>query len=78
MNLTAIIIIAIIATTIIKLTKSGEKSSGKNAELKNALGEQEREIADLKARIQTLEAIVTDEGYDLKKKFKDLEDDKVA
>ena len=40
--------------------------------------ELEKEIEALKARIVTLEKIVTDPGYDLKKQFKDLEDDRVA
>ncbi|WP_018983471.1 hypothetical protein [Salinimonas chungwhensis] len=78
MNLTAIIIVAIIATTIIKLTGAGEKYSGKKADLKKDLEAHKAEIAALKERVQTLEAIVTDDGYDLKKKFKDLDDDRVA
>ena len=40
--------------------------------------EMQKEIANLKSRIEVLEQIVTDEKYDLKKQFKDLEKDKVA
>lgn len=34
---------------------------------------QEQRIARLEERIRALEAIVTDQGYDLRKQFKDLE-----
>lgn len=38
----------------------------------------EQEVAALKERIATLEKIVTDPSYDLKKQFRDLENDRVA
>lgn len=72
MNTTAIAIIAIICWAIVSIT-NGTKKSGKvtkqqsldNDELRN-------EIASMKDRIATLEAIVTDEKYNLKREFDNL------
>ena len=77
MNLTAIFIVAIIAWAIVSITgssktKKSNKASDKAAEAYQA------EITSLKERVSVLEKIVTDEKYDLKKQFADLEKDKVA
>ena len=52
--------------------KSKKKLSSKETEAYKA------EIAELKERVSVLEKIVTDERYDLKKQFADLESDRVA
>jgi molybdopterin biosynthesis enzyme MoaB len=77
MNMTAIAIVAIIAWAIVSITdsvktKKSNKTSDKAAEAYQS------EIAELKERVSVLEKIVTDEKYDLKKQFADLEKDRVA
>lgn len=69
-------VVAIMAGAAISMQKHKYKNhSAGSSEITEVL---EKEIEDLKARIATLETIVTDPGYDLKKQFRDLEDDKVA
>lgn len=76
MNMTAIAIVAIIAWALVSIVESRkEKNKGVAKKERDAL---EAEIATLKERVATLEKIVTDDGYDLKKQFADLEKDKVA
>lgn len=76
MNVTAIAIVAIIAWALVSIVESRkEKNKGLAKKDRDAL---ETEIATLKERVATLEKIVTDDGYDLKKQFADLEKDKVA
>lgn len=76
MNMTAIAIVAIIAWALVSIVESRkEKNKGLAKKDRDAL---EAEIAQLKERVATLEKIVTDDGYDLKKQFADLEKDKVA
>ncbi|MAJ70921.1 MAG: hypothetical protein CBB67_014110 [Alteromonadaceae bacterium TMED7] len=70
-----VVIVAILAGTIISTSKHKAKHNSADNDKTNEL---EKEIEALKARIVTLEKIVTDPGYDLKKQFKDLEDDRVA
>ncbi|NDV89822.1 hypothetical protein GTH32_01255 [Alteromonas sp. 345S023] len=77
MNLTAIFIVGIVCWAIVAIIdsvkdKSKDKLSSKQAQT------YESEIASLKERVSVLEKIVTDEKYDLKKQFDDLEKDKVA
>lgn len=77
MNLTAIFIVGIVCWAIVAIIdsvkdKSKDKLSSKQAQA------YESEIASLKERVSVLEKIVTDEKYDLKKQFDDLEKDKVA
>ena len=78
MNTTAIAIIAIVCWAIVAIVNSVKKSSKvtdqqsrENAELRN-------EINSIKERIATLEAIVTDEKYNLKKEFDNLSKDDAA
>lgn len=72
MNVTAVAIIAIIfgctiamVSMIIKYKNESKIHSQDNHEL-------ESEIAKLKERVATLEKIVTDENYNLKKEFEKL------
>lgn len=76
MNMTAIAIVAIIAWALVSITDS-RKSKNKAASNKNQQA-LESEIAQLKERVATLEKIVCDDNYDLKKQFAELEKDKVA
>ncbi|WP_189403141.1 hypothetical protein [Alteromonas halophila] len=74
--MTAIAIVAIIGWVIVTIVESRkDKNKGMAKKDRAAL---EAEIATLKDRVATLEKIVTDDGYDLKKQFADLEKDKVA
>lgn len=77
MDMTAIIIVAIVAWTIVTIIqtvkdKNSSKVSNRETEAYQS------EIASLKERVSVLEKIVTDEKYELKKQFDDLEKDKVA
>ena len=72
---TAVVVItAIVAFTITSVSKH-KHNSNQNKTNTDAL---EQELAELKARVQTLEKIVTEPGYNLKQQFKDLEDEKTA
>lgn len=77
MNLTAIAIVAIICWAIVELTQ-GSKSKKKDKADSQLNDELRQQVADLKARIETLEKIVTDEKYDLNRQFDNLNKDKVA
>lgn len=70
MNITAVAIVAIVCWAIVELVNSRNKKAPKGQEL-NAL---QQELTALKDRVQTLEKIVIDENYDLKKQFDDLKD----
>lgn len=77
MDLTAIIIVAIVAWTIVSIIKAAiDKSTNKSSS--KDVKAYETEIASLKERVSVLEKIVTDDKYDLKKQFEALEKDKVA
>lgn len=73
---TAIAIVAIIGWVIVEITNTGRKKRSEMSDKEKE--EMQKEISNLKSRIEVLEKIVTDEKYDLKKQFKDLEKDKVA
>ena len=77
MNLTAIIIVAICAWALVSIVDSAKDRSKKKVNSKEAEA-YKAEIAELKERVSVLEKIVTDERYDLKKQFADLENDRVA
>ncbi|GGD74923.1 hypothetical protein [Lacimicrobium alkaliphilum] len=70
MNITAVVIVAIVCWAIVELFSSRNKKAPKNQDF-SAL---QKELAGLKDRVQTLEKIVIDENYDLKKQFDDLKD----
>ena len=77
MNITAVAIVAIICWAIVELT-NGSKAKKENKVTLQQDAELAQQVADLKARIETLEKIVTDEKYDLHRQFDDLKKDKVA
>lgn len=77
MDLTAIIIVAIVAWTIVSIIKTAKDKSTHKSSNKDVKA-YETEIASLKERVSVLEKIVTDDKYDLKKQFEALEKDKVA
>lgn len=77
MNLTAIAIVAICAWALVSIIETAKDNSKKKIKDKE-LGAYKAEIAELKERVSVLEKIVTDEKYDLKKQFADLEKDRVA
>tara|TARA_R110001632_G_scaffold12865_3_gene44453 strand:+ start:106079 stop:106312 length:234 start_codon:yes stop_codon:yes gene_type:complete len=77
MNITAVAIVAIVCWAIVELT-NGSKTKKKNKVTLQQDAELAQQVADLKARIETLEKIVTDEKYDLHRQFDDLKKDKVA
>ena len=80
MNITAIAIVALICWAIVELVNGpkGKKKNKKDADQINLANDLERDVAVMRDRIETLEKIVTDEKYDLNRKFDDLKKDKVA
>lgn len=80
MNITAIVIVAIICWAIVELVNGSKnkKKDKKESESINQTSHLEREMATMRERIETLEKIVTDEKYDLNRQFDDLKKDKVA
>lgn len=77
MNMTAIAIVAICAWAIVSIVDRAKDKSTKKVSTKERESYQ-ADIAALKERVSVLEKIVTDEKYDLKRQFADLEKDKVA
>jgi hypothetical protein len=77
MNTTAIAIVAIVAWAIVSIVDRAKDKSAKKVSTKERESYQ-ADIAALKERVSVLEKIVTDEKYDLKRQFADLEKDKVA
>jgi len=74
MNLTAIIIVAIVVggiTSIIS-TLSNKKLKESNKFSKNERDDMQVQIQKMNERIETLERIVTDEKYSLNQQFADL------
>ena len=74
MNLTAIIIMAIIVGGIVKIIST---LSNKNRNTENRFSEQKyddmlQKLQQMNERIETLERIVTDEKYSLNKEFENL------
>lgn len=72
MSITSIAIVAIICWAIVSLfngSKKNAKSSKQDNLEKDAL---KNDIQSLKDRIANLEAIITDEKYDLKREFDNL------
>ena len=77
MNLTAIIIVAIVAgaiTSIIKVLKDNSHSKGTEKRFQSHEQQVEERLQTMQARIETLEKIVTDEKYDLNREFSNLKD----
>lgn len=78
MNVTAVVIVSVIAWAIVKIIRTLKHTNPNTSIHQEKVTQMEAEITQLKERIVVLEQIVTDEKYDLKQKFKDLENDKVA
>ncbi|GAA6184405.1 hypothetical protein [Aliiglaciecola sp. NS0011-25] len=78
MNLTAIVIIAIICWTIIKLTGKDKKEVKQETQPQQENDELKQQLTVMQERIAVLEAIVTDEKYVLKREFDNLERNKAA
>jgi phage shock protein B len=80
MNITAIVIVAVICWAIVELVNGprGKKKDKKEANQVNLAHNLERDMAVMRERIETLEKIVTDEKYDLNRQFDDLKKNKVA
>ncbi|WP_371192622.1 hypothetical protein [Glaciecola sp. SC05] len=78
MNLTAIIIIAIICSMIVTLVKTFKKgdqvSKLTQAKISDYESNVEQKLIAMQERIEVLEKIVTDEKYHLNKAFSDLKD----
>jgi flagellar motility protein MotE (MotC chaperone) len=80
MNLTAIIIVAIVVGGITSIISTLSDNKRKRV---NKFNDKERDellkqIAEMNERIQTLERIVTDEKYSLNKEFENLKRDSAA
>ncbi|GAC15157.1 hypothetical protein [Aliiglaciecola lipolytica] len=78
MNLTAIVIIAIICWTIIKLTNRDKKEPKQVNQTNQENSDLQQKLIVMNERIAVLEAIVTDEKYVLKREFDNLSRDKAA
>ena len=80
MNITAIAIIALICWTIVKLTDRSKKvkpeASPKQVDIQNQ--QMLHQLQSMQERIAVLEAIVTDEKYNLKREFDNLSRDRAA
>ncbi len=72
MDLTAIIIVAIVFGSVVAIVKTVFNHVGERHKLKHFDNGTASEIERLKERIATLEKIVTDENYQLKKEFENL------
>ena len=72
----AIVIIAVVAiiASVFKsaINGKGKKNRGDQVEDPNAVRELQAEVATLKERVATLETIVTDKSYNLKREIDDL------
>ncbi|WP_373284977.1 MULTISPECIES: hypothetical protein [Bowmanella] len=68
--MTAVAIVAIVCWALVELVNSRHKKAPKLNETE--LNNLKQELSTLKERVQTLEKIVTDENYDLKRQFDNL------
>jgi uncharacterized protein YlxW (UPF0749 family) len=78
MNLTAIIIIAIICSMVVSIVKTVKKSNQSVKQTAKEMSSYEtavdEKLAAMQERIEVLERIVTDEKYTLNKAFDELKD----
>ena len=70
-------IVAIICWAVVEVV-NGKKKKRKDGDLEQQVATMSQQMSKMQERIEVLEKIVTDEQYDLKKQFRDLENDKVA
>lgn len=78
MDMTAIAIVAIIAWMIVSIVEASKKGQKKQQETQQERNDSRQEIAELKARIEVLEKIVTDDKYTLNQEFANLKKNNVA
>ncbi|GAB5380796.1 MAG: hypothetical protein Alis3KO_21830 [Aliiglaciecola sp.] len=78
MNLTAIFVIGIICWTIVKLTGKDKKSIKQSPDQIEENNQLKNEVAALKERVATLEAIVTDDKYNLRREIDSLGKNRAA
>ncbi len=81
MDMTAIAIVAIIAIIawmIVSIVEASKKGQKKQQETQQERNDSRQEIAELKARIEVLEKIVTDDKYTLNQEFANLKKNNVA
>lgn len=78
MDLTAIIIIAIVSSAIVSiikiLAKHNRDKISSNAQVSSSQQDLTAQIQALQERVNVLESIVTDEKYSLNKAFSELKD----
>lgn len=72
MDLTAIIIVAIVFGSVITIIKTIFNYAAEKSKYKDLDSHASAEIESLKERVATLEKIVTDEKYSLKREFERL------
>ncbi|HVT36696.1 MAG TPA: hypothetical protein VHE37_13990 [Nevskiaceae bacterium] len=71
MNVFEMVALIVLVSAIAAVAKAWIKSQ--HAVPAQPSPEQERRMAQLEQRVQALEAVVTDHGYDLRKEFSKLE-----
>ncbi|MFC4700008.1 hypothetical protein ACFO4O_07575 [Glaciecola siphonariae] len=78
MNLTAIIIIAIICSMIVSIVNTVKSGNESKKRTKNLIDEHDQAVNEklsaMQQRIEVLEKIVTDDKYTLNKEFSNLRD----
>nr|WP_136251627.1 hypothetical protein [Ningiella ruwaisensis] len=75
MNLTAIIIIAILASMVVSIVKTVKRNNQvkfTDSKFKEYETQVEQKLSAMQQRIEVLEKIVTDEKYNLNKEFENL------
>lgn len=75
MEHTAVLIVAIIFTSLVAKRYFAHKTEIKKLESESGSAEAKKlqqEVESLKQRVEVLERIVTDKGYQLKEQFRDL------
>ena len=77
MDMTAIAIVAIIAWMIVSIFEANKKGQKKQKESEQERNEYSKEIEQLKARVEVLEKIVTDDQFTLNQEFANLNKDNI-
>lgn len=68
------IIVVVTIGRLLERHLAGRRRHQQDAEPTPGQQERARRVDDLEKRVQVLERIVTDQGYELRQKFRDLED----
>ena len=76
MNVYELVFLIVLVVTIGKLIERrvGKRHGHQGKEEGPATASDASRIADLEQRVQVLERIVTDQGYELRQKFRELDD----